>query len=108
MAITYAYYEQTYGGSLPQAAFDACVNVAEAHVRWLCAAGDYCPNSNAFKRAVCAATEAFAEFGSGEVGGYSIGQFSVKNYENADNERVATRAAIKELVGTPHIFCGVR
>ena len=108
MAVTYAYYTETYGGGLPEAAFSSCVNVAEAHVKWLCAAGDYCPNATAFKRAVCAATEAFAEFGSGEVGGYSIGQFSVKNYENADNESVVTKAAIKELVGTPYIFCGIR
>ena len=32
----------------------------------------------------------------------------VHMYEFADNERVVTRAAIKELVGTPYIFCGVR
>ena len=32
-----------------------------------------CATSTAYKRAVCAATEAFAEFGSGEVGGYAIG-----------------------------------
>ena len=110
MAITYAYYEQTYGGSLPQAAFDSCVNVAEAHVRWLCAASDYCPNSNAFKRAVCAATEAFAEFGSGEVGGYSIGQFTVRNYENkgTTGEELATQAALRELGLSGMAFTGVR
>ncbi|HJG61719.1 MAG TPA: hypothetical protein K8W21_01885 [Enorma massiliensis] len=109
MAVTYAYYFETYGGGLPEAAFSSCINVAEAHVKWLCAAGDYCPNSNAFKRAVCAVTEAFAEFGSGEVGGYSIGQFSVKNYENkgTTGEELATQAALHELAGTGYAFCGV-
>ena len=110
MAVTYAYYSETYGGGLTEAAFGDSLPMAEAHVKWLCAARDYCPNSTAFKRAVCAATAAFAEFGSGEVGGYSIGQFSVKNYENkgTTGEELATQAALRELAGTGSAYCGVR
>ena len=109
MAVTYAYYSETYGGGLPEASFSACVGQGEAHVKWLCAASDYCPNATAWKRAVCAATEAFCEFGAGEVGGYSIGSFTVRNYENkgTTGEELATQAALRELAGTGYAFCGV-
>ena len=45
-----------------------------------------------------------------EVGGYSIGDFSVKNYENkgTTGEEIATQMALKELVGTNYAFAGVR
>lgn len=77
MAVDCAYYSEQYGGGLPEAAFSACVSQAEAHVKWLCAVNGACATSTAYKRAVCAATEAFAEFGAGEVGGYTIGSVSV-------------------------------
>ena len=109
-AVTYAYYAESYGGGLPEAAFADSLPVAEAHVRWLCANKRYCATSTAFKRAVCAATDAFAEFGCGEVGGFSIGDFSVKNYENkgTTGEEIATQMALKELAGTGYTFAGVR
>ena len=70
----------------------------------------YCATSNAFKRAVCAALDAFAEYGAGEVGGYTIGEFSVKNYasQETSGEQLATQAALRELVGTGYAFAGVR
>ena len=110
MAVTYEYYAETYGGGLPEAAFSACVGLAEAHVRWLCANRHCCATSTAFKRAVCAACEAFAEYGAGEVGGYTIGEFSVKNYasQETSGEQLATQAALRELVGTGYAFAGVR
>ncbi|MBQ9003255.1 MAG: hypothetical protein IJ087_15510 [Eggerthellaceae bacterium] len=110
MAVSYEYYSETYGGGLPEAAFSACVGQGETHVKWLCAVNGACATSAAYKRAVCAATEAFAEFGAGEVGGYAIGSFSVKNYENkgTTGEELATQAALKELVGTGYAFAGVR
>lgn len=78
-------------------------------MKWLCAVNGACATSAVYKRAVCAATEAFAEFGSGEVGGYSIGSFSVKNYKNkgTTGEELATQAALKELAGTGYTFAGV-
>ena len=108
--VTYEWYAQTYGGGLSESAFDANVALAESHVRWLCANRCYCAASKAFKRAVCAACDAFAEYGAGEVGGYSIGEFSVKNYasQQTSGEQLATEAALRELVGTGYAFAGVR
>lgn len=65
---------------------------------------------NVFKRAVCAAAEAFAEYGAGEVGGFSIGEFSVKTYENkgTTGEELATQAALRELGLSGMAFAGVR
>lgn len=110
MAVTYKYYSEAYGGGLSEAAFDANLALAESHVKWLCATGDYCANATAFKRAVCAALDAFAEYGAGEVGGYSIGEFSVKNYasQQTSGEQLATQAALRELAGTGYAFAGMR
>ena len=58
-AVTYAYYSNTYGGGLSEPAFADSLPVAEVHVKWLCANRCYCPTSTAFKRAVCAAVDAF-------------------------------------------------
>ena len=109
MVVDYAYYAEEYGGGLAEAAFTAALPMAEAHVKWLCAVRGFDAESDACLRAVCAACDAFAEFGSGEVGGYTIGRFSVKNYENrgTTGEEIATMAALKELVGTAYPFCGV-
>ncbi len=110
MTVDYAYYTGTYGGGLPEAVFTASLPTAEAHVKWLCGVKGVCATSTAYKRAVCAACEAFAEFGAGEVGGYSIGSFTVRNYENkgTTGEELATAAALRELGLSGMAFCGVR
>lgn len=61
-------------------------------------------------RAVCAATDAFTEYCAGEVGGFSIGEFSVKSYENkgSTGEEIATQATLRELAETSYAFCGMR
>lgn len=110
-SVTYAYYSQTYGGGLSEAAFGGSVGAAETHVRWLCSVNGICANSTAYKRAVCAACEAFAEFGMGQVGGMSLGDFKVSRYaddKGVTGEDMATQAALKELTGTGYAFCGVR
>ena len=108
--MTYEFYRYTYGGGLPEAAFAECLPVAEAHVAWLCLEKGPCAHGLAVSRAVCAAVDAFAEYGMGEVGGYSIGEFSVKNYENkgTTGEELATAAALKELAASGFAFSGVR
>lgn len=111
MAVTYAYYSETYGGGLSEAAFGGSVGHAESHVRWLCAVNGICANSTAYKRAVCAACEAFAEFGMGQVGGMTLGDFKVSRFADdaaVTGEDLATQAALKELAGTGYAFCGVR
>ena len=107
--VDYGYYSETFGGGLSEAAFGGSVALAESHVRWLCELRGYDDTCDRFKRAVCAACEAFAEYGAGEVGGYAIGSFSVKNYENkgTTGEELATAAALRELGLSGMAFCGV-
>lgn len=109
--VTYQFYGEVYGGGLSEAAFGLALTAAERHVRWLVDArepadGELVP----YQRAVCAAVDAFAEFGEGQVGGFALGDFKVTHYEDAGTtgEEIATADALKELVGTSLAFCGVR
>lgn len=107
-SITYEFYRDTFGGELSVDVFGSCVGTGLTHVRWLCSLYGTNEESDAFKRAVCAATDAFAEYGVGQVGGFSIGGFSVKNYENkgTTGDELATAAALREL-GIGRAFSGV-
>ena len=110
MAVTYEWYRDVFGGGLSEAAFGDCIGAAEAHVRWLCG-GRGCVAATAYKRAVCAAVDAFAEFGRGQIGGVALGDFRVTRYasdEGVTGEDMATEAALKELYGTGYAFAGVR
>ena len=108
-SVTYEFYTDTYGGALSEDAFDGCVAMAESHVAWLCAVKGADETSETFQRAVCAAVDAFCEYGAGEVGGYSIGDFTVRNYENkgTTGEELATQAALRELGLSGMAFAGV-
>ena len=59
---------------------------------------------------MCAAADAFAEYGEGRVGGFSIGSFSVTNYrdDGTTGAEVAREAAFAELAGTGLCWSGVR
>ena len=110
-AVTYQFYSEVYGGGLSESAFGLALPAASRHVRWL--VGGREPSNDeleSYQRAVCAAVDAFAEFGEGQVGGFSLGDFKVTHYEDegTTGEEIATDAAIKELVGTTLVFCGVR
>lgn len=41
-------------------------------MNWLCLGNGADETATAFKRAACAATDAFAEYGTGEVGDFAI------------------------------------
>lgn len=110
-AVTYEFYSQTYGGRLSEPAFGLALPAASRHVRWL--VGGREPGEDeldAYRRAVCAAVDAFAEFGEGQVGGFALGDFKVTHYEDEGTTggEIATANALKELVGTSLAFCGVR
>lgn len=109
-SVTYEFYSQGFGGSLPEPAFTEARPLAEAHVRWLCALRGVDEGSEPFMRAVCAAAEAFAEHGAGEVGGWQIGEFSVKNYasQQTAGDALATAAALRELGPCAAAFAGAR
>ena len=113
--VSYEFYLDGYGGAL---AADAFAEALPAAVRCVCCrTGRRAPDDNwdeslsdAWRRAVCAAADAFAEYGEGRVGGFSIGSFSVTNYrdEGTTGAEVAREAALAELCFTRLTFAGVR
>lgn len=112
ISVDYAFYRDGYGGELDAMSLPAALTAAERHVRWL--AGGWVPTCEAdalaYKRAVCAAADAFAEWGEGQTGGFQIGEFSVTHYDNrgTTGAEMATEAAMKELAGTGLLFGGAR
>lgn len=106
----YAFYRDGYGGSLCEEAFIEASVPAARLVRWLCA--DALPRGEAeelaFRRAVCAAADAYAEWGEGQVGGVAIGSFKLTHYDNrgTTGDELAASAALRELSGTGLAFCG--
>ena len=109
---TYAFYRDEYGGALGAEAFAEALVPAVRHVRWLLG-GDVeveagGADERALMRAVCAAADAFAEWGEGQTGGFEIGSFSVKHYDNrgTTGAEAAAAAAVRELAGTGLAFCG--
>ena len=111
VVVTYQFYKDVYGGGLSEAAFGLALPAASRHVRWLVSGAEPSEDElERYQRAVCAAVDAFAEFGEGQVGGFSLGDFKVTHYEDegTTGEEIATADALKELVGTSLAFSGVR
>lgn len=111
-APSFAFYRDSYGGSLDAASFSEAMPAAERCVRKLCggdpADGLGAADLVAWARACCAAADAFGEFGEGRVGGYAIGDFKVTNYmEKGTTGLEVARAALSELAGTGLAFTGV-
>lgn len=113
--VSYDFYQDGYGGALSAEAFAEALPAAVRCVGALTGAREICEEwdedvSRAWRRAVCAAADAFAEYGEGRVGGFSIGSFSVTNYrdEGTTGAEVAREAALAELSFTGLAFSGVR
>ena len=113
--VSYGFYLDGYGGALSAEAFAEALPAAVRCVGALTGARDAREEWDddqveAWRRAVCAAADAFAEYGEGRVGGFSIGSFSVTNYrdEGTTGSVVAREAALAELAGTGLCFSGVR
>ena len=113
--VSYEFYQDGYGGALAANAFAEALPAAVRCVGALTGARDVCEEwdgdrAEAWRRAVCAAVDAFAEYGEGRVGGFSIGSFSVTNYrdEGTTGAEVAREAALAELCFTGLTFAGVR
>lgn len=113
--VSYDFYLDGYGGTLPADAFaealPAALRCASGLTGFRVPDGGWDEDvADAWRRAVCAAADAFAEYGEGRVGGFSIGSFSVTNYrdEGTTGAEVAREAALAELAGTGLCFSGVR
>lgn len=111
--VDYVFYLEGYGGTISAEAFGEVLPAAVRCVRQLVGGSPGAGWSEAelacWRRAVCAAADAFAEYGEGRVGGFSIGEFSVTNYrdDGTTGREVAVEAALAELTGTGLAFCGV-
>ena len=113
--VSYGFYQDGYGGSLAAEAFAEALPAAVRCVGGLTGRREPDPRwdegvADAWCRSVCAAADAYAEYGEGRVGGFSIGSFSVTNYRNegTTGSEVAREAALAELAGTGLCFTGVR
>ena len=114
-AATYEYYRDEYGGELPVGAFTAALPAATRHLLWLTGGASIDEETQpdalaAYKHALCAAIDAFAEYGEGQVGGFSIGDYKVSQCVSdkvPTGAEQATQAALKELYGTGLAFTGV-
>ena len=103
--VSYGFYQDAYGGRFRALrCVGGLTGRREPDPGW--DEGD----ADAWRRAVCAAADAFAEYGEGCVGGFSIGSFSVTNYrdDGTTGAEVARGAALAELAGTGLCFAGVR
>lgn len=115
---TFVFYRDAYGGTQSAEAFAECLPSALRVVRELCGglmpsdldadSTHYEKDLMAWGRAVCVAVDAFAEYGEGRVGGFTIGKFSVTNYmeKGTTGLEVAQAAAISELSFTGWTFSG--
>lgn len=113
--VSFGFYLDGYGGALAAEAFAEALPAAVRCVGALTGAREVRDEwdggaTDAWRRAVCAAADAFAEYGEGRVGGFSIGSFSVTNYrdDGTTGSEVARGAALAELAGTGLCFSGVR
>jgi len=108
----FAFYHDTYGGELSSAEFAACLVGATRHVAWLtnCRQPRLTEKKNAYKRAICACVDVFAEYGEGDAGGFTLGELKMDDSRSraVSAEDMATKAASKELVRTGLLFSGVR
>lgn len=106
----YAFYQNVFGGTLSEAAFYDCLPKALNHVRWLTGYRDPYGSCEVrrYKRAMCAAVEAFASYGDGAIG-FTLGNFksAVRDGVSFSAEDKATEAALRELGDTGMGFCGV-
>lgn len=115
VAVEYRFYLDEYGGALPAEAFAEALPAAvrtvagitwvrEPNASWSAAQAD------AWRHAVCAAADVYAELGEGNVGGFSIGDFSVTHYtsDGTTVAEMAVDAALAELAGSGLAFSGVR
>ena len=113
-ALDYQWYLDCYGGSLGAEGFAEALPAALRLMRQV--AGGEMPSEGwdgedvcAWRRACCAAVDAFAEFGEGRVGGVAVGDFKVTNYmeKGTTGREVALEAVLAELAGTGMAFGGV-
>ena len=114
MYADYAYYKDSFGGTLAAEEFNRYARKAERFLNYVIM-GEIPEVTEQVKNAVCAAAEAVAEIREGvanipqSTDGYSVTYKDYNADELADRERRAMYKAIKqELSGTGLLYQGVR
>ena len=113
-SVDYLFYQDEFGGRMGAEEFARILPRAVRHVKWLCGNPDLVGASAesvlCWKRAICAAAEAFYEWDEDRKGAVSLGDYKVTRYLE-DRETTArdeaTAAATRELFGTGALFGGV-
>lgn len=115
VSVSYEFYRDEYGGEFSPASLSEAMPAALRCVGSLTSAretredwdGDV---ADAWRRAACAAAEAFAECGEGRVDGFAIGGFSVTNYrdDGTAGAEMARAVALTELADMGLAFAGAR
>lgn len=111
----YNFYQDSYGGELSAEAFASALPAALRLMRHMTRiAPAYVEELDSvdlldYMHGLCAAADAFAEFGEGRVGGFKIGDFKLTNYmeKGTTGWEVAMQAVAAELSGLGLLFSGV-
>lgn len=112
--VAYTFYADTYGGALEEDGFKASLPHALAEVRRRTWPNDPSRDLTAYMRAVCAATDVDAAYGStggaGALSSITTGTVSMSfgaSGSEASYDADVSRAVEGELVGTGLLFMGV-
>ena len=112
--VDYVFYQDGFGGEMDAVSFARILPQATRHVKWLAGNPDLGgadkETVTCWKRAICAAADAFYEWDEDRKGSVSLGDYKVSRYQE-DRETTAndeaTAAATRELFGTGALFGGI-
>ena len=112
--VDYIFYQDEFGGEMGAEEFARILPQAERHVKWMAGnpdlAGAPADVVMCWKRAICAAAEAFYEWDEDRKGAVSLGDYKVSRYledRETTSRDEATAAATRELFGTGCLFGGL-
>lgn len=106
----YSFYTDTYGGSASEANFNAQLPAAVAQVDWMVWPNEvWADQEEAYKKAVCACVDVYLEYGTGYVGGFTIGSFRVDSGTGkVSASDIAVDKAARYLVQAGLMWGGLR
>lgn len=108
-APTYEWYAGTFGGALGREEFERALRPARLRVEYLIGNKDVPEElEDRAMEAMCHAAEAYAEYGDGPDGGFTIGSFTMSaSADGNDGQKVADDRIRMCLARTGLLFCGV-